>query len=46
MIFNMYKLHSADSSTNSIRAAQATTNGQASPMLGLCLYPADVNDRS
>jgi hypothetical protein len=39
----MYKLQSANSSTNSIRATQAATNGQVSPMLGPCFHPAGTD---
>jgi hypothetical protein len=43
MVFDMYKLQSADSSTNSIRAVQAATDDQAPPMLALYLYPAGTD---
>jgi hypothetical protein len=43
MVFDMYKLQSADSFSNSIRSAQAATNGQASLTLGPRLYLAETD---
>jgi hypothetical protein len=44
MAFDMFKVQSGSTSTNSVRATQAATDGQQEPLLAMCLYPEGIDN--